>query len=226
MLSPMDIRDKTFNVKMRGFDQDQVNDFLDQIIADYETVLKDRDEKAAALKEATEKVTHYEGMKDAMNQAIIVAQEAADRLKQQSEADAQQVQDEAEKNAETLLSEASEKSNRILTDASDKARQLTIQTEDMKRNAQEFRDHLALLLRAELETVEGTQWTDTIGETAAPAQNEAEETAQLQEGLDSRGKHSLHSDADASVDMTDVTGGPVPADDDVAEIVFPNDPIA
>lgn len=226
MLSPMDIRDKTFNVKMRGFDQDQVNDFLDQIITDFETVVKERDEKAAALKAAEEKVAHYEGMKDAMNQAIIVAQEAADRLKEQSEADAQQVQDEAERNAEALLSEASEKSNRILTDASDKARSLTIKTEDMKRNAQEFRDYLATLLNAQLETIQGEQWNEVIGETAAPAQNEAEEAAQLQESLDSQGAHSLHSNPEASVTPIDLPQGPVPADDDVTEIVFPDDPIA
>ncbi|WP_162205151.1 DivIVA domain-containing protein [Lacticaseibacillus thailandensis] len=28
MLSPVDIHDKQFNVKMRGYDQDEVNDFF------------------------------------------------------------------------------------------------------------------------------------------------------------------------------------------------------
>lgn len=37
-LTPLDIHNKEFNVKMRGYDQDQVNDFLDQIIKDYEAV--------------------------------------------------------------------------------------------------------------------------------------------------------------------------------------------
>ncbi|WP_054676358.1 DivIVA domain-containing protein [Lacticaseibacillus sharpeae] len=60
MLTPMDIRDKTFNVKMRGYDQDQVNDFLDQIIADYESVLKEKETMAAELKTAKDQVAHYE----------------------------------------------------------------------------------------------------------------------------------------------------------------------
>ena len=35
-LTPMDIHNKDFPVKMRGYDQDEVNDYLDQIIKDYE----------------------------------------------------------------------------------------------------------------------------------------------------------------------------------------------
>lgn len=233
MLSPMDIRDKSFNVKMRGFDQDQVNDFLDQIIADYEAALGKVDTLTSSLKEAQDKVTHYEGMKDAMNQAIIVAQEAADRLKTSSEEDAQKIQDEAEKNAEQILSEASEKSNKILADASDKARQLTIQSEDMRRNAQDFRDHLALLLHAELETIEGDKWTETIGKTLEDAKDGLPDESDLipaelnDAGLDNGGEDSLNSNTDAEPETVPADAAPAAAgNDDYTEIVFPDDPIA
>ncbi|WP_125571965.1 DivIVA domain-containing protein [Lacticaseibacillus songhuajiangensis] len=233
MLSPMDIRDKSFNVKMRGFDQDQVNDFLDQIIADYEGALKKVETLTDSLKEAQDKVTHYEGMENAMNQAIIVAQDAADRLKTTSEEDAQKVQDEAEKNAEQILSEASDKSNKILADASDKARQLTIQSEDMRRNAQDFRDHLALLLRAELETIEGDNWSDTIGKTPEDAKKGLPDEStlipdELQETpLDSDGDDSLNSGTDAKPETADADAANAAAgDDDYTQIVFPDDPIA
>lgn len=173
MLSPMDIRDKSFNVKMRGFDQDQVNDFLDQIIADYEAALKKNEDLEAKLKDAQAKVDHYDGLKDAMNQSIIVAQSAADTVKKQAESEAQNVQDEAEANAEKLLSDASAKSNQILSDASDKARQLSVQTEDMRRTAKQFRDHLALLLKAELETVQSTDWDDALNAPIATVDTDA-----------------------------------------------------
>ena len=35
-LTPKDIYDAEFDVKMRGYDKDQVNDLLDEVIVDYE----------------------------------------------------------------------------------------------------------------------------------------------------------------------------------------------
>ncbi|WDF81665.1 DivIVA domain-containing protein [Lacticaseibacillus pabuli] len=232
MLSPMDIRDKSFTVKMRGFDQDQVNDFLDQIIADYESTLNELEDTKKKLKASEDKAQEYEGMKNAMNQAILVAQEAADKLKQQSEEDAAKVQKDAEDNAEKLLSDASEKSNRILSDASEQSRQLAIQTEDLKKNARDFREHLAALLSAELEAVQSNAWTEVLGkrdeaEKTSNSASDSESNAQnSQSPLDSEGADSLNSDSGANVSSETAPQGPEPTDQGVTEIVFPDGPMS
>ena len=41
MLKPIDIREKQFEIKMRGYDREQVDDFLDQIMQDMATLYKD-----------------------------------------------------------------------------------------------------------------------------------------------------------------------------------------
>ena len=232
MLSPMDIRDKSFTVKMRGFDQDQVNDFLDQIIADYESTMNELEETKKKLKVADAKAQEYEGMKNAMNQAILVAQEAADKLKKKSEEDAAKVQKDAEDNAEKLLSDASAKSNRILSDASEQSRQLAIQTDDLKKNARDFREHIAALLQAELEAVQSNAWTKVLGKRDEPADDSASEsvtdsksnTQNSQTPLDSEGADSLNSDSDANVSSETAPKGPEPTDQGVTEIVFPDEP--
>ena len=35
-LTPLDIQNKTFPTKMRGYNQDEVDDFLDLVVRDYE----------------------------------------------------------------------------------------------------------------------------------------------------------------------------------------------
>lgn len=35
-LTPLDIQNKNFSTKMRGYNQDEVDDFLDMIVRDYE----------------------------------------------------------------------------------------------------------------------------------------------------------------------------------------------
>ena len=38
-LTPLDIHNKEFSSGFRGYDEDEVNDFLDQVVKDYEMVL-------------------------------------------------------------------------------------------------------------------------------------------------------------------------------------------
>ena len=54
-LTPLDIHNKEFHTKLRGYDQDEVNDFLDQIIKDYELVLKENAHLTESLKQSQEK---------------------------------------------------------------------------------------------------------------------------------------------------------------------------
>ncbi len=42
-LSPLDIHNKEFSSKMRGYDKDEVNDFLAQIVKDYSSLIKDNE---------------------------------------------------------------------------------------------------------------------------------------------------------------------------------------
>lgn len=119
-LTPLDIHNKEFNLRMRGYDQDQVNDFLEQVVKDYEAVLKENDELQKKVKANEEKLTYFTDLKDALNQSIIVAQEAADKVKTNAQKEADIIQQSAEKNAQELLNDATEKSNRILEEASQK----------------------------------------------------------------------------------------------------------
>ncbi|MFC6171751.1 DivIVA domain-containing protein [Loigolactobacillus jiayinensis] len=161
-LTPLDIHNKEFNVKMRGYDQDQVNDFLDQIIKDYEAVLKQKDDLQTALKASEEKVTYFNQLKDALNQSIIVAQEAADKVKTNAQKEAEIISQEAQKNTQNLLNEATEKSNRILADASQKAKQITIETEDLKKQTRVFRQRLQVMLESQLEIVKSKDWDELL----------------------------------------------------------------
>ena len=88
-LTPLDIHNKEFHVKLRGYDQDEVNDFLDQIIKDYENTLKENDRLADSLQQNKEKLKYFNDLKDSLNQSIIVAQEAADKVKANSQKEAE-----------------------------------------------------------------------------------------------------------------------------------------
>ena len=80
-LTPLEIHNKEFPTRMRGYDQDEVNEFLDQIIRDYELLIRDNKELKDNLEIVNKKLANYEEMQESLNKSILVAQDAADRLK-------------------------------------------------------------------------------------------------------------------------------------------------
>lgn len=150
-LTPLDIHNKEFPVKMRGYEQDEVNDFLDQIIRDYEAVIKEKKELEKKLKFAEEKVDHYNNIQDSLNKSILVAQEAADRLKVNSD-----------KEAAIILQEAENNADRLLNDSVEKARKITAETEELKKQSRVFKQRLQLMIESQLEMVKNNEWDELL----------------------------------------------------------------
>ena len=64
-LTPLDIQNKVFSNKMRGFDRDEVLDFLDLVARDYEIAVQKNRELEKSLKHAEEKLAYFNELKDA-----------------------------------------------------------------------------------------------------------------------------------------------------------------
>ena len=172
-LTPLDIQNKSFSVKMRGYNQDEVDDFLDMIVRDYEDSIAKNRELEKAVKHSEEKLEYFNELKDALNQSIIVAQDTADKVKTSASKEsevivtsAQNKADElvanAEKRAHQLTTDAEEKARKILTDATEKARQLATETEDLKKKTRVFHQRISLMLESQLEQVKSPEWDEIL----------------------------------------------------------------
>ncbi|WP_375730345.1 DivIVA domain-containing protein [Enterococcus faecium] len=172
-LTPLDIQNKTFPTKMRGYNQDEVDDFLDLVVRDYEELTQRNRELEKAVKHSEEKLEYFNELKDALNQSIIVAQDTADKVKTSASKEsevivtsAQNKADElvanAEKRAHQLTTDAEEKARKILTDATEKARQLATETEDLKKKTRVFHQRISLMLESQLEQVKSREWDEIL----------------------------------------------------------------
>lgn len=180
VLTPLDIHNKEFPVKMRGYDQDEVNDYLDQIIKDYEMVLKENRELEKNLKFSEEKVTHYNNLQDALNKSIIVAQDAADRLKEN-----------AVKEAELIGLEAGKNADRLLDEAVAKAKKITTETDELRKQSRIFKQRLQLMIESQLEMVKNEEWEDIL----KPSQEEALEIPTLKALLSEMEEKNSHEES-------------------------------
>lgn len=55
-LTPLDIHNKEFTRGFRGYDEDEVNEFLDQVIKDYEIVIRQKKELEREVNQLNERL--------------------------------------------------------------------------------------------------------------------------------------------------------------------------
>ncbi|MFB5677495.1 DivIVA domain-containing protein [Paenibacillus terreus] len=146
-LSPLDIHNKEFARRLRGYDEDQVNEFLDQVIKDYEAVIRENKELGAELMTLQEKLDHFSNIEETLSKTIIVAQEAADEVKNNAKKEAQLIVKEAEKNADRIVNEALAKSRKI-----------ALEVEELKKQASIYRARFRTLVEAQLDLLSQDGW--------------------------------------------------------------------
>lgn len=172
-LTPLDIQNKDFSTKMRGYNQDDVDDFLDQVTRDYEDALQKNRELDKSLKHAEEKLQYFNELKDALNQSIIVAQDTADKVKSSANKESEMIITsadnqaketlvEAERKSNAMIADAEAKSTQILAEAIERARQLAGETEDLKKKTRVFHQRLSLMLETQLEQVKSEEWEEIL----------------------------------------------------------------
>jgi len=146
-LTPLDIHNKEFSRGFRGYDEDEVNEFLDQIIKDYELLIREKKELDEKLSSSNERLGHFTNIEETLHKSIIVAQEAAEEVKGNAQKEAKLIIREAEKNAD-----------RIVNEALAKARKIAMEIEELKKQSKVFSSRFNMLIEAQLDLLKNDDW--------------------------------------------------------------------
>ncbi|SDJ03300.1 DivIVA domain-containing protein [Salimicrobium halophilum] len=162
-LTPLDINNKEFTRGFRGYDEDEVNEFLDQVIKDYEVVIRQKKELEGEVERLNERLGHFSNIEETLNKSILVAQETAEEVKGNANKESKLIIKEAEKNAD-----------RIVNDALEKSRRISIEVEEMKKQAKVFKTRLRMLVEAQIDMIENDDWDRLFEEEVESDQLEQE----------------------------------------------------
>ena len=146
-ITPNDIHNKDFSTKFTGFDPEEVNDFLEEVKKELETLIRDNKDLEKRVKFNEEKVEYFNSIQETLNKSILVAQEAADRLRENARKDAEIIVFEAEKAAQAMLREAAEK-----------ATEINRETDLIKKETRIFRQRLQILTQTQLDMIKNEEW--------------------------------------------------------------------
>ncbi len=97
MLTPIDIENKVFKkVKVKGYDIQDVEDFMEQIINDYESLYKENSELRDKVNLMQDSVSYYKSVEEGINKTIENAQHTAEDIRENAKQEALNIKREAE----------------------------------------------------------------------------------------------------------------------------------
>ncbi len=140
VLTPLDVHNKEFRKSFRGYSEEEVDEFLDQVVRDYEEMLREIDRLKNELGQAEEKINQFKRIEETLNNTLVVAQSTAEEVKANAKHEADLIIKEAESEAQKRLAAAREEADRV-------AREF----EATRKEAASFRMRLRGMLLAQLE---------------------------------------------------------------------------
>ncbi|MNM41516.1 MULTISPECIES: DivIVA domain-containing protein [Clostridium] len=140
-ITPMDISNKEFKKGLRGYNPEEVDEFLDEIVDNYEELYKDNallKEKVSAL---SEKIEHYGKIENTIQNTLLLAQNAAE-----------QARSSAKKEADMLVKNANDTAQKILDKAHADVVQINDEFDRIKQEFIKFRAKFRNFMNTQLET--------------------------------------------------------------------------
>lgn len=106
MLTPLDIENKKFSKQMmNGYSVSEVDDFLDELTADYEKIYKENADLKDKLEAASNNLTQYKSIENTLQNTLVMAQSTAENIQNVAKQKADQLIKEAEADAKQSVLE-------------------------------------------------------------------------------------------------------------------------
>ena len=106
MITPLDIENKKFSKQMmNGYNVEDVDDFLDELVVDYEKNYKELAEANDKIEKLTKDLEQYKNLEKTLQNTLVMAQTTAEEVKIAAKQQADQLIAEAKSNAQKQVDE-------------------------------------------------------------------------------------------------------------------------
>ena len=160
MLTANDIHNKEFKRSFRGYDEDEIDEFLDQVVNDFDLLSRENVSLKADLARAEKTNEEYKQLKDDINNTLLMAQKtAADQMAAAKQAASEQRENtakECQNMKRKTVNDAQAEGERILNDARAKAQAVIAEYDRLVRSKNRYLRHIKQSLEAQLAVVDQT----------------------------------------------------------------------
>lgn len=154
MITPLDIENKKFNKQMmNGYNVEEVDDFLDEILEDYGKNYKELAGITAKVEELNNSLNHYKNIESTLQNTLVMAQSTAEEVKNVAKQQSEQIISEAKKQAEEIVKTSKESSRRTLDDLEQQIKAKEKDLDDLKKQFDIYKAKMESLLISQLELI-------------------------------------------------------------------------
>ncbi len=142
-ITPLDIQQKQFSTKFRGFDMEEVDSFLELIREEMEELLRENANLREEARRFERQLKEYKTIETTLKDTLVNTQQMVEEYKTTAQKDAELIKKEAELKAEEILKEAQDKVVKIHEDIT-----------DLKGIRRHFKEELKRLIESHLSMME------------------------------------------------------------------------
>ncbi|GAA0743720.1 DivIVA domain-containing protein [Clostridium oceanicum] len=139
-ITSMEITNKQFKRGIRGYNCDEVDEFLDLIADDYERLYKENSTLNEKIANLEEKINHYNKMEDTIQNTLLLAQNSAEQAKET-----------AQKEADLVIKNANDSAKRIIEKAQNDVMKITDEFEYTKQEFNKFRNRYKTFMKTQMD---------------------------------------------------------------------------
>jgi len=149
-IRPIDLRRKEFKSGFRGYDANQVDDFLDEVADEFERAVAENGRMRDEIEVLRGRLQQFEELEGSIRAALVHAEQAAEDLRRSAHREADSVREAAQREAEFTIREAQERSHRLLADSSSRVERVEASYEALTKARREFANDFRHLMKTYL----------------------------------------------------------------------------
>lgn len=144
MITPMEIQTKKFEKSvMGGYNKQDVDDYMEYILEDYETLYKQSLSADKEIKALREQIESFKSMEETLKNSIMIAQQTAES-----------VEANAKERADIIIKEAEAKAREITENANKSIEQSVKDLAQMQRTMDVYKCQAISMLNAQIESLQ------------------------------------------------------------------------
>ena len=139
-ITPLEIRQHTFDKSFRGYDTESVDAFLLSLSQEWERISEDVRHSKQQLEVAEKEIVRMKEIENSLFKTLKAAEDAQQNINAKAEAEASLITDKARLDAEEITNEAQKKANMLVSESENKAKFLVEEAvNDLKNYERDFK---------------------------------------------------------------------------------------
>ena len=115
-----------FSTSIQGYKKEEVNDFVREVIQEYESILKKLKYSCQVIDNLKQEVKKYKENEASLNRAILIAEESTNNIKRAAFDESKVIIEDAKRNAARVINNALAKAERIESEAETLSRKVAV----------------------------------------------------------------------------------------------------